>query len=269
MTSHPHASPAAAALAGAAHRAPGISLAELLERAELQVRLDRKYLLTAADLSRLAVRLDGELDVLDIDGLRSFGYESLYFDTPTLQTYREHLAGRTDRFKLRTRSYVDSGETMFEVKLESPDGGTIKRRSPHLASDRHRLTSRARRHLSAALAGAGRSTPRGLEPACTTAYQRSTFVTRDGHARITCDHDLVCSDDHGTVASLDGHVLVEVKSAQAESPVDRALAGLGVAQVSISKYCVGVALLHPELPCEPWKALLGRYFGRPARLAAV
>lgn len=266
---HRGAGSAATAVAGAARQAPGISLAEVLAQSELQVRLDRKYLVSAKDFTRLANRLAGELKALDIDGRRSFAYESRYFDTPARQTYREHLAGRRDRFKVRTRSYVDSGETMFEVKLETPDGGTDKRRFPHPTEAYGRLTSDARRHLRATLSAAGRQAPADLGPSCATAYQRSTFVANDGSTRITCDHDLVCSNEDGSVGALRDHVLVEVKSATAPSFVDQAFADLAVEQISISKYCVGIALLHPDLPSDPWNAVLGRYFGRPGRLAVA
>lgn len=267
---HPHSpDTAAAAVIGAARQAPGISLDEVLAQASLQVRLDRKYLLSARDFARLAIRLSGELKALDIDGRRSFAYESRYFDTPARQTYREHLAERRDRFKVRIRSYVDSGETMFEVKLKTPDGGTDKRRFPHPTGARERLTTRSRMHLCSALTEAGRRAPHDLGPSCATDYQRSTFVANDGSTRMTCDHDLVCSNADGSVSALRDHVLVEVKSAAASSFVDLALAELCIEEVKMSKYCVGIALLHPDLPSDPWNAVLGRYFGSPGRLAAA
>jgi hypothetical protein len=43
---------------------------------------------------------------------------------------------------------------------------------------------------------------------------------------------------------------------------------LGVRPVSVSKYCVGVAALHPELPSNPWRRTLRRYFGPLAAAAA-
>ncbi|MQA76612.1 MAG: VTC domain-containing protein, partial [Solirubrobacterales bacterium] len=205
--------PAERAVAAAACRARGISLAEVLERAELQVRLDRKYLVSADRLERLTGLLAPELDVLDIAGRRAFAYESRYFDTPRLLTYREHLQGRRDRFKVRTRSYLDSAESMFEVKLADPQGATIKRRSEHPFDERHRITPSARRHLSMALQAAGRRVPAELVPVCATAYHRTTFIARDGSARLTCDHDLVVSNDDRAERALSDHVLVEVKSA--------------------------------------------------------
>ena len=55
--------------------------------------------------------------MLQIDRRRSFDYESVYFDTPDLSTYRAHVQRRRLRFKARTRTYTDSGLCMFEVKL--------------------------------------------------------------------------------------------------------------------------------------------------------
>lgn len=250
-------------------RLPGVPLATVLERAELQVRLDRKHLVPAGDFERFVARLEDQLEVLEIDGRRSFDYESRYFDTPDLLTYRDHVAGRPDRFKLRTRSYLDSGETMFEVKLEDPDGGTIKRRTAQPFGDRDRITPAAQRHLARALDTAGRRVPRELGQASVIAYRRTTFVIRDGSARITVDREIEWSDDDHAVGGLDDHVLVEVKSAEAATPVDRALEALGISPVSISKYGVGMALLHPELPSGPWDAVLERYFDRPRELVAA
>jgi hypothetical protein len=33
-----------------------------------------------------------------------------------------------------------------------------------------------------------------------------------------------------------------------------------VRPAAVSKYCVGVAALHPELPSNPWHQTLRRYF---------
>jgi hypothetical protein len=260
---------AARAVREVAAAVPAISLAKVLERAELQVRLDRKYLVPAPDFVPLAQLLKGQLKALEIDRRRNFHYESRYFDTPDFLTYREHGADRPDRFKVRTRSYLDSGETMFEVKLGRPDGRTIKRRLTYSFDRRDQITSAASRYLSAALRATGRQLPRELAPTVVTTYRRTTFLAADGSTRITVDHDLAFRNADGAADGPEDLVLVEVKSAAETTQVDRALNALGIDPVSISKYCVGVALLHPELPSGPWDALLGRYFDRARALAAA
>ena len=54
-------------------------------------------------------------------------------------------------------------------------------------------------------------------------------------------------------------VIVETKSADGQGAADRALAELGIRPVSMSKYCLGVAALHPELPANKWSRLLTRH----------
>ncbi len=262
-------SAAARAVGAMAAGAPSVSLHDVVERAQLQVRVDRKYLVPAAELPRAGEQLRDHLQVLEIAGRRRFAYESRYFDTPSLMTYHEHALDRANRFKVRTRSYLESRETMFEVKLAVADGGTIKRRRAHPFAARAQITPAARRHLAAVLQRAERSLPSELVQTCVTAYRRTTFVTVDGTARITIDHDLVCSDDTGAVGALTDDVVVEVKSATGDSRPDRALARLGLEPQSMSKYCVGLALLHPDLPSAPWDALLERHFSRAPTLAAA
>jgi len=55
-------------------------------------------------------------------------------------------------------------------------------------------------------------------------------------------------------------VLVETKS-RGHEPVDRVLSRLGVRPLSMSKYCLGTALLHPWLPANRWHRLLVKEFG--------
>ena len=89
---------------------PTVGLAVLQQSADLQVRRDRKYIADAGGglgYHRRARR--DELCVLDIDGRRAFAYESVYFDTPAFDSYRSSAHGRRHRFKVRTRSYLDSG----------------------------------------------------------------------------------------------------------------------------------------------------------------
>ena len=154
--------------------------------------------------------------MLEIDGRRSFGYESFYFDTPQLSTYRAHLQRRRQRFKARTRTYTDTGLCMFEVKLTGARGETVKQRVPHPQELRAELTDEALAHLGSTLCQAyHQDLPAGLRPTLVTTYRRTTFVSRTGEARLTCDVGLVCGDVEHEVRDTGTHVLVESKSAGA------------------------------------------------------
>ena len=68
-----------------------MGLDDVLAEAALQTRVDRKYLLTPDQFQELAQRVGGTFSVLDIDGQRIFGYESVYFDTEALDLFRPDL----------------------------------------------------------------------------------------------------------------------------------------------------------------------------------
>ena len=268
---HPSVAPAASAagttpaewaITSAAAMVDPIGLKELNALAELQTRVDRKYFVPAEAFRTLIARLGSEIKVLEIDGLRTFGYESVYFDTPDLSTYRAHVQRRRNRFKARTRTYTDTGLCMFEVKLTGSRGETVKQRVPHPAEDSAELTAEALAHLRTALGQAYRQDlPAGLRPTLATTYRRTTFVSRTGDVRLTCDVGLACLNVRHEVRDTGTHVLVESKSSGQGSGPDRILRDLGVRPASVSKYCVGVAALHPELPSNPWHQTLRRYFG--------
>ncbi len=256
------ATPSDLAVAAAAATVAPITLDELNALAELQTRVDRKYFVHGDAFRRLIGQLAGGLRVLEIDGRRTFGYESIYFDTPQLLTYRAHLQRRRQRFKARTRTYTDSGLCMFEVKLTGARGETVKERIKHPIDERNVLTPGALDHLGTALRRTyGQALPRGMRAMLDTTYRRTTFVSRTGEVRLTCDVGLVCNSGTGKVTDKGTHVLVESKSAGGDGGPDRILRDLGVRPVSVSKYCVGIAALHPDLPSNPWHDTLRRYFG--------
>lgn len=247
-------------VAGVASGLPPVGLAEVLSVAGLQTRVDRKYLLTPEQFVAMVRGVRNRFQVLETGGLRLFGYESVYFDTPALDLYRDHRQGRRRRYKVRSRTYLDSGECMFEVKLKGYRGQTCKHRLAYDLGDRGVISQEARSFLSHVLTREyGVGCP-PLEPVMTTAYRRTTLVDLQDGARLTCDVDLECSNSQRLVRGTD-LVLVESKSAGGRAVADQTLAAMGVRPVSISKYCIGIAQLHPHLPANRWSRLLRQEFG--------
>ena len=252
-----------AELATLTRRFDAVTLAELEGAAQLQTRTDRKYFLDLSVLGQLAAALADEYRILDLDGRRLFDYHTVYFDTPTLTTYRQHQQGRRRRFKCRTRLYADSGLCFFEVKLKDGRGRTVKRKLALRGSEHGSLSVEARIFLADKLGGAyGCSAPAGLEPVLTTVYRRLTLVRREAEERVTCDVELAFSSPDGRrYGVLPGRVLVETKSERGRSFADRLLPRLGARPVgSCSKYCLGVALTRSDVVDNRLRPLLRRHF---------
>lgn len=245
--------------AAVAAREP-IGLQKVNEGAALQTRVDHKYLLTPEQFTALAAKLDDRFRVLTIDGRRTFRYESVYFDTPEFEQYRAHRQGRRRRFKVRTRTYADTGLCMFEIKTKGRRGATVKHRIPHQMDDADRITDAAQAFLDGVLAAEYSMSPTELHPVMESDYRRATFVDPIDGERLTCDVDLLYTDE---ARALQGPELfvVETKTASGRGAASTALSELGIRPVSMSKYCVGIAMLNPELPANKWSRLLRRNFG--------
>ena len=238
---------------------PTLGLEEVQADADLQTRTDRKYLVPAADFLAMTRRLDGALAALEIDGLRRFDYESVYFDTPELEAHHAHAHGRRHRWKVRTRSYLDSGLCTLEVKSEGGRGETIKDRHPWTLRDRHSLDPGARELIGTTLGS--RALAERLEVSLVTRYDRTTVVDLQTRNRMTCDVGLVFDRGGRSRHGPSDLVLVESKTTGAAGPVDAILWRLGHRPLSLSKYCAGLALLDPSLPANRWNRTLRRHFG--------
>ena len=235
-----------------------ISLSDLNDAAVLQERVDRKYILTGPQVADLIERLAHRLAALEIDGRRSFGYESTYFDTVDLQSFHAAAFKRRHRYKVRTRTYLDSATTMLEVKTRGSWKMTVKRRQPHEFENRTALDRDAEAFIDSMLTSPGLA--QTLSPTLTTGYQRTTLVDLDDVARITIDADLRFVDSDRRSSGLIDRFVLETKSTGSPSVTDRDLWGSGIRPDKISKYATGLAALHPELPSNKWRRTLQRHF---------
>lgn len=234
---------------------PAISLEELNDSAALQTRTDRKYILTSDQARELLPLLAAGSRVLQIDALRSFNYSSIYFDTPELDSYRLAAHPRRRRFKIRTRSYLDSGACFLEVKTEGAREQTVKERIEHDISARTTLNAAShsyiRQTLEEELGGCPIDVSR-LEPVLESSYQRTTLHLADSGSRVTVDEDLVWrTPDTGALLRCD-EVVLETKSAMSAGTVDRLLWRSGIRPSRISKFATGMSLLHSQLPANRW-----------------
>ncbi|MEQ4305468.1 polyphosphate polymerase domain-containing protein [Plantactinospora sp. B6F1] len=242
-----------------AHLKP-ICLDELTERAALQTRVDRKYVLPVSEARDIVAQVGPDTLALEIDGRRCFSYRSVYFDTPELTSYLLTAQRRRRRFKVRTRTYLDSAECWLEVKTRGPRGNTVKDRLPY-QPDHETSLSAGRRFVEEVLARESIEVgDRAFAPVLVTRYQRSTLFLTATVSRVTIDTELTWEGDTGPPLRLPGLAVVETKTGSTASCVDRLLWARGHRPVRISKYATGLAALRPDLPCAPWRRTLRRHF---------
>lgn len=219
-----------------------ITLAEM-GLAALQDRTDTKFLLAEDDLVSALSGLGNAYRVLEIDAVRLNHYRTLYFDTADFALYRQHQVGRRDRYKVRSRSYLDSRLSFLEVKHKVSRNRTVKSRVPTDA-----LLVQFTAETGAFLRQFLPLNPDELEPKLWNEYTRITLVSNTCVERVTLDLNLSFSDGERTV-SLPGVAIAEVKQLGVDRQSDfmRRMRALGVRPAGLSKYCVGVAMTHPAV----------------------
>lgn len=246
-----------------------LDLEEVVGRVALMERSDRKYFVDEERLAEFLQLVGHDFGVLEIDGLRLMSYHSTYYDTADLVTYRDHLKGRRRRYKIRLRSYIDTGTNFLEVKHKGLRASTSKSRveyrgdlelsgpPPVLGQNGHDYVSGVLRHVYR------HGLPGPLEPSYSTINRRATLVSLVDDARVTVDVDLKLADHSGAdtgFGMLPEFAMIETKSARGRSVADRALRSLGVRPVKVSKYCAAVAMHRPDLPSSPWRRIIRTYF---------
>lgn len=240
-------------------RLPAVGLPDLVAEAELLTRVDRKYVLDLDDLDAVLAKLPAGTRVLEMDGRRDFGYRSTYLDTPQLGSFLSSGRSHRGRWKVRGRSYLDTGGHWLEVKTAGARNRTVKQRATLTQPVEDGLPADAL-ELVAEVIGPDRA--HALRPALVTTYRRTTLLLPGTGARVTLDVDLGwASCRTGGTLRRDRLAVVETKTGSTPSAVDRTLWSLGHRPVRISKYGAGMAALHPELPRLKWHRALERHLG--------
>ena len=246
---------------------PPVSLDELVSGADLQARVDRKYLLPESSLPELLVGLPHTTRALQMEGRRSFAYRSVYLDTPDLLSYHSAGRGRRLRFKVRGRGYLDVGVTWLEVKTRAARGVTVKVRVPHDDVERKPLSGLGRDFVSDSLRGYALrpGDVSSLAPVLVTTYRRTTLFLpgHDGRpaSRGTVDTRLAFHEPGSGRSgfSVGGLAVVETKGGAAPSALDLRLWRMGHRPVVMSKYGTGLSAVRGDLPDLKWHRTLRRH----------
>ena len=222
----------------------GVPLAEVDARANLLARVESKFIVPAEVMGAVLREAHGHFDVLEIGGCREFGYDTQYFDDEGYSSYFAHHQDRRRRFKIRIRTYLDSGTAFAEIKLKWRRGLTVKHRVP--------LDAGGLPHLDAATFSRisqvhheyyGRPIDRPLRAVLDVRYRRITLVSREEACRLTFDTCLAFAARGRRWACPDATCVVEVKSARPASRSRAMFRALGQRPVRrLSKYCVGLAM---------------------------
>ena len=218
----------------------------------LMNRMDTKFVTTYSKLMQLLEMARRDYRLQDIGGERNMAYDTTYFDTQDFDMYYDHQYGRTNRQKIRFRTYVSSNLQFMEVKTKNNHGRTKKSR---IEVKDMLLTDDVKRDFLANHLNYGVDE---LMPALSNHFNRLTLVNRDKTERLTIDSGLYFRNlVTGQERQMGNLVIIELKrDGLCYSPVLDMLLDLHIRPHGFSKYCMGSALTNGSLKINRFKPKL-------------
>ncbi|MBN2632835.1 MAG: polyphosphate polymerase domain-containing protein [Bacteroidales bacterium] len=214
---------------------------EELDGLTLMNRMDTKYAFPVKLLPALLEQLIPYYNILEINGMRSFVYQTRYFDTSDMMFYNQHVTGKLARYKVRFRTYENTATTYLEIKKKTNRNRTIKWRIVH-ENNSDTLDDTAvtfiNKHIS--------SFSYVLEPGIKNVFSRLTLAGLSSNERITIDTGMSYNGIGGETSNLPYLAIAEIKSEgyPSSSPFIVAARKTGLKPTGFSKYCMGNVLLR-------------------------
>lgn len=207
---------------------------EQMDRVKLMNRIDTKFAFTTSFLLEILPQLIDSYDVVEINERRTFNYFSQYFDDQKLSLYHDHHNGKTNRFKVRIRQYVESNLQYLEVKHKFK-GRTVKNRMK-LTSLIPSLSNEMLKFISE-----NDVSNLSLVPSIANSFKRITLVNKTKNERLTFDFNLVFCKENDSF-EYKNLVIAELKQEKLDrmSPFYVAMKNRLIRPYRLSKYCLGI-----------------------------
>jgi hypothetical protein len=213
---------------------------EEMDRVKLMNRTDTKFAFTTEQLATFLPEIEPYYSTLEINGTRTPHYESLYFDDERFSFFKDHHNGKTDRFKVRIRKYVESNLLFLEIKHKFK-GRTDKKRI--VADDFDlELDALQKKFLEKHL-----HDDKELVPTMWNSFQRITLVHKQLNERLTLDFNIVFHYNLIT-RKFDRLVIAELKQEDLNrnSEFYQLMKKNQIRPYRLSKYCIGSIELYGD-----------------------
>ncbi len=214
-----------------------ISLLEM-DRVKLMNRVDTKFAFSVTEFMKFLPHLTDQYSILEIEGTRTPFYESLYLDDSQFTFFRDHHNGRTNRFKVRYRKYVESNLSFLEIK-HKVKGRTDKSRIKvdDIPLD---LIEKHTKFIEGIV-----TQDVSLKPVMWNSFHRMTLVNKTENERLTLDFDLTFKWNDKT-QNFNNLIIAELKqeNVNRNSAFYQLMKSKCIRPYRLSKYCIGSIELY-------------------------
>lgn len=228
-----------------------ISLEEM-DQVKLMDRFDKKFVFSIEKLQAVLDAATCHYRILQIYNQRIMAYTSMYYDTPGFAMFNDHHNRKLNRYKIRKREYLNSGEVFLEIKIKSNKGRTRKKRIR--IANRHAAFCKDEKKF---IKKTTPYRPKILYPALNNNFKRITLVHKSKPERVTLDLDL-SYNMAGKSAGIPALCVAEIKQSRASgvSNIERIFRNNSILQNNFSKYCMGLVMMKPGIKYNRFKQQL-------------
>lgn len=219
------------------HSFQTITLKELEKKTTWKERTDVKYITHVSTLDSLHEILSKEYLILEDEGKRSIQYKTEYWDTSRHDMFYQHQLDHPYRYKIRKRQYDNQNDYWMEVK-QKIYGKTTK----------YRLLNPSPNETEKFISTNSPFKQCDLKSTIFIYYERMTFVHKNLPIKITIDKNMKVGNNHRSIP-FDNVSIIEIKTENNDftSNIVDIIESQGIKPCNISKYCVGMAKMYPEM----------------------
>ncbi len=220
-----------------------------LDKVKLLDRKDTKYVFNQFQLPSILEQLIPFYKILEIDNERVFIYDTIYFDTHDFQFYKQHHNGNKKRYKIRSRTYQNTGQSFFEIKVKNNKNRTIKKRQL-LDEAIIDIGEKEQKFISDIIGTKDDKYIQKLK----LKFFRITLVDNDSKERLTIDTNLIIKNSQNNT-KFSKLVIAEIKQNKfnPKSNFIRILQNHKIQDMRFSKYCMGILHINEHLKYNRFK----------------
>ena len=231
-----------------------------MDGVKLMNRIDTKFVVPRAVLPSILEEAQADYFAQKTGGSFIAKYDTVYYDTETLDMYVRHHDRQLKRQKIRVRHYINTDDTYIEVKRKNNKGRTSKRRMVVPGFDLTPQTIGHGKHhdrtIEEFIALKSPYKWAELSPHLRTVFERITLVNKAKTERLTIDLNLVWENMlTGEKKTYPEMVIIELKrDGNVPSKMIQIMINHRIHPFKISKYCIGTALTTPGLKKNRFKS---------------
>jgi hypothetical protein len=213
---------------------------------------ESKFILSAKKLKKVLEEIKGDYYILQIKDKRIFKYTNEYYDTEDYKMYLAYHNGNGTRYLIKNNEVEGVKNRSIEIKCQSNKGEVSKVKRKAKGNDIDNSV-----YIKQFVQEHTPYNPSILKKTLKNKFYRIVLVHKKNKEKISIDLNLKISNTKNK-KKLPHLAIVEVKQERFSLYSDFVLSlrKYNVQRTSLSKYCIGVALLNKDVKKNKYKSKL-------------